>query len=285
LEEYLDDGDSMEAKKITAEKSEKELEMFEALGHKSVVVESKKHRVFVFIKAPPRAYSKPFMRFSTPYGVDGQGAWDTKLDMADSHNYMTEEMVDKLGFVRIDYGDYGRKMVKDLRVEIHGFTFLVDFFMIGYANEGEPSVIFVGDFLVTSKSKVDFRVGEMRIDLTMLEEERDMDALLLGLVENIEGVGKNLPFSSIAPQPIYHPLSQKQKEKIKEVLDKKYKEVEEPKPILDVLENYMTYRIKLDEVMMGRARLSNNEFSEEDKMRIIKHGLPKKMCDEHSVTG
>ncbi|GJW04382.1 ATP-dependent DNA helicase PIF1-like protein [Tanacetum coccineum] len=268
----LDDGDSMEAKKITAEKSEKELEMFKALGHKSVVVESKKHRVAVFIKAPPRAYSKPFMRFSTPYGVDGQGAWDAELDMVDSHNYMTEEMVDKLG---------------------------------------EPYVIFVGDFLVTSKSKVDFGVGEMRIDLTMLEEERDIDALLLGLVKNIEGVGnsneelvkigkasrnkghnvnkltppppikieENPPFSSIAPQPIYHPLSQKQKEKIKEVLDKKYKEVEEPKPILDVLENYMTYRIKLDEVMMGRARLSNNEFSEEDNMRIIEHGLPKKMCD------
>ncbi|GKB15169.1 chlorophyll A/B binding protein of LHCII type 1-like protein, partial [Tanacetum coccineum] len=50
----------------------------------------------------------------------------------------------------------------------------------------------------------------------------------------IEG---NSPLSS--PQPIYHPLSQKQKEKIKEVLDK----------------------------------------NEEDRMRIIEHGLPKKMCD------
>ncbi|GKB43646.1 hypothetical protein Tco_0888588 [Tanacetum coccineum] len=87
------------------------------------------------------------------------------------------------------------------------------------------------------------------------------------------------PLSSIAPQPIYHPLSQKQKEKIKEVFDKKYKELEEPKPILDVLENYMTYRMKLDDVMMGHARLSNNEFSKEDKTKIIEHGLPKKMCD------
>ncbi|GJR95655.1 hypothetical protein Tco_0267829 [Tanacetum coccineum] len=180
LEEYLDDGDSMEDKKITVEKSEKELEMFEALGHKSVVVESKKHRVVVFTKAPPRAYSKPFMRFSTPCGVDGQGAWDTELDMADSHNYMTKEMVYKLGFVRVDYEDYRRKVVKQVCVEIHGFTFLVDFVVIGYANEGEPSVIFDRDYLVTSKSKVDFGLGEMRIDLTMLEEERDMDSLLLG---------------------------------------------------------------------------------------------------------
>ncbi|GKB43647.1 hypothetical protein Tco_0888589 [Tanacetum coccineum] len=106
------------------------------------------------VKAPPRAYSKPFMRFSTPCGLDGQGAWDAELDMADSHNYMTKEMVDKL----------------------------VDFVVIGYANEGEPLVAFGRDFLVTSKSKVDFGVCEMRIDLTMPEEERDMDALLLGLV-------------------------------------------------------------------------------------------------------
>ncbi|GJV62855.1 hypothetical protein Tco_1473683 [Tanacetum coccineum] len=226
LEEYLDDGDLMEAKKITVEKR----------------------------------------------------AWDAELDMADSYNYMTEEIVDKLGFVRIDYGDYGRKMVKDVHVEIHGFTFLVDFVMIGYANEGEPSMIFGRDFLVTSKSKVDFGVGEMRIDLTMLEEERDMDALLLGLVENMEGVGSSngeLVKMGKASRNKGH----NQKEKIKKVLDKKYKELEEPKPILDVLENYMTYRKKLDEVMMGRAKLSNNEFSEEDKTRIIEHGLPNKMCD------
>nr|GEU68346.1 hypothetical protein [Tanacetum cinerariifolium] len=46
-----------------------------------------------------------------------------------------------------------------------------------------------------------------------------------------------------------------------------------------MLENYMTYRKKLDEVMMGRARLSSDEFGEEKKMRIVKHGLPNKMYD------
>ncbi|GJV67000.1 hypothetical protein Tco_1482509 [Tanacetum coccineum] len=189
LEEYLNDRDSLEAKKITIKKSEKELEMFEALGHKSVVVKSKKHRVVVFTKAPHHAYSKPFMRFSTPCGVDGHGAWDAELHMADSLNYMTKEMFDKLGFIRVDYGDYGRNMVKYVGVEIHGFTFLVDFVAIRYVNDGESSVLFGRDFFVTSKSKVDFRVGEMRIDLTLLEEERDMEALLLGLVENMEEVG------------------------------------------------------------------------------------------------
>nr|GFC68592.1 hypothetical protein [Tanacetum cinerariifolium] len=93
--------------------------------------------------APPQAYSKPFMRFFMPCGVDGQGAWDAELDMADSHNYMTEEMLDKLGFFRIDYG---------------------------YANEGEPSIVFGRDFLVTTNCKVDFVLGELWIDLTMLKE-------------------------------------------------------------------------------------------------------------------
>ncbi|GJV22180.1 hypothetical protein Tco_1371200 [Tanacetum coccineum] len=164
LEDFLDDGDSLEAKKVKVEKSEKELEMFKALEHKSVMVESKKHRVVVFTKAPLCAFSKPFMRFSMPCGVDGQGAWDAELDMADSHNYITEAMFDKLGFVRVDYG---------------------------YANKGEPLVIFGRDFLVTTKNKVDFGMGEMRIDLTVLEEEKDIDDLLVELVENMEGVGSS----------------------------------------------------------------------------------------------
>nr|GEU36875.1 hypothetical protein [Tanacetum cinerariifolium] len=41
----------------------------------------------------------------------------------------------------------------------------------------------------------------------------------------------------------------------------------------------MTYRKKLDEVMMGHARLISDEFDEEEKMRIVEHGLPKKMCN------
>nr|GEU91985.1 hypothetical protein [Tanacetum cinerariifolium] len=85
--------------------------------------------------------------------------------------------------------------------------------------------------------------------------------------------------STIAPpSPIYHPLTQK-KEKVKEVLDCKYKELEESKPILEVLENYTTYRKKLDEVLIGRARLNSDDYGEEVEMRIMAHGLPKKICD------
>ncbi|GJX44011.1 putative ribonuclease H-like domain-containing protein [Tanacetum coccineum] len=187
------------------------------------------------------------------------------------------EMFEALGnkrFVRVGYGDYGRKTMKEVHVEIHGFTFLVDFVVIGYANEGEPLVIFGRDFLATTKSKVDFCVGEIRIDLTMLEEERDVDALLVELVKNMEEVR-----SSNGKLVKIGKASWNKGHNVKEALDKKYQELEESKPILEVLENYITYRKKLDEVMMGRARLSNNEFGEEDKMRIVEHGLPKKMCD------
>nr|GEX13607.1 hypothetical protein [Tanacetum cinerariifolium] len=66
---------------------------------------------------------------------------------------------------------------------------------------------------------------------------------------------------------------------VKEALDHKYKEMEESKPILEVLNNYMTYQKMLHKVMMGRAKLSSEEYGEEEKMRIVEHGLPKKMCD------
>nr|GEY61052.1 hypothetical protein [Tanacetum cinerariifolium] len=131
--------------------------MFEDLEHKSVVVEVNKHKVVVFTKAPPKDYSEPFMRFSTPFIVDGQGAWDAELYLAYSDNYITKEMLGKLGFVRLNYGEYGRRMVKEACVEIHGFTFLVDFVVIDYADEGEPPVMFERDFLVTTKCKIGYQ--------------------------------------------------------------------------------------------------------------------------------
>nr|GEV04842.1 hypothetical protein [Tanacetum cinerariifolium] len=178
LEAYLDDGDSSETRMGMIEKS------FKALEYRSVIVELGKHKVVVFTKAPPRAYSEPFLRFSTPCGVDGQEAWDAKLDFAYSNNYIINEMLGKLGFVMLDYGNYGRRMMKEVRIEIHGFNFLVDFMVIDYANEG---------------------------DLPLCLQE-------------------------------------------------------------------MFWK-KLDEVMMGRARLENKEFGNKEKSRLIEHGFPKKLCD------
>ncbi|GJV08566.1 retrovirus-related pol polyprotein from transposon TNT 1-94 [Tanacetum coccineum] len=66
---------------------------------------------------------------------------------------------------------------------------------------------------------------------------------------------------------------------MKELLDIKYLELEESKPVLEVLENYVMYKNKLDEILIGKERLNKKEFSEEDKVGIIEHGFPKKMCD------
>ncbi|GJX54125.1 hypothetical protein Tco_0282494 [Tanacetum coccineum] len=196
---------------------------------------------------------------------------------------MTEEMLSKLGFTRLDYRDYGRKMVRDVRVEIHCFDFHVDFVVLEYGDEREPSVMFGRNFLVSTKIQVEFGLGEMRID-TMLKEDKDVDSLLATLVEDMVELGemssevvkigkasriKNYnvnkltpptppkieevsPPSSSTPQSFFHHLLPKQKEKILEALDRKYKELEEEKPILEVLDNYMVYRKKLDEVIMGR---------------------------------
>nr|GEW21968.1 hypothetical protein [Tanacetum cinerariifolium] len=262
----LSSSERGDARKLTVEKSKEELELFDALEYKSVFIKEGSHMVVMFKKASSRAYRKPFIRFSLPCDVDGQGAWDVELDMADSFNYIKEEKFEKLGFVRVDNENYEKKMVKEVRVEIHGFTFFVDLVMIGFANEGEPLVIFGRDFLVTSKSSVDFGIGEMRINLTMLEEMKDIDVMLDCLVEIMEEIEIPLISSIAPPSLIYHPLSQKQKEKVKEALDRKYKELEVSNPILEVLEKYMTYRKKIDEVMMGRDRLSSEEYSEEENV-------------------
>ncbi|GJX06221.1 hypothetical protein Tco_0194153 [Tanacetum coccineum] len=51
------------------------------------------------------------MRYSLPCKVDGQEAWDVELDLADSENYVTEKVLENMGFVRVNLSDYGRKMV------------------------------------------------------------------------------------------------------------------------------------------------------------------------------
>ncbi|GKB17516.1 hypothetical protein Tco_0851439 [Tanacetum coccineum] len=100
----------------------------------------------------------------------------------------------------------------------------------------------------------------MCIDLTMLAEENEFNAILEGLVEKVEEVGS---FNGELVKMGKASRNKSHNEKVKEALDRKYKELKESKPILEVLENYMTYRKKLDEVMMGRAILSSDEFGEE----------------------
>ncbi|GJU19151.1 DNA-directed DNA polymerase [Tanacetum coccineum] len=280
LENMLDDGDSTTKVEELIEVGT-ELEKADAMNtmvSKKKVMEKMKREVVVFTKAHSREYCEPFMRFSTPCGVDGNEACDAELNLAYCDNYIMEEMLNMIGFIRLDCGDCGRKMVKDVRVKIHGYDFHVDFVVLEYGNEREPSVVFGRNFLIATKSQVDFGLGETRIDITMLKEDRDVDTLLANLVEDMVEIRemssevvkigkanriKNYNVNKITPptlpkieeipppssstsQPIFYPLLPKQKDNILEALDRKYKELEEENPILEVVDNYMVYRKKMD---------------------------------------
>ncbi|GKA79885.1 ribonuclease H-like domain-containing protein [Tanacetum coccineum] len=186
LEECMDDGDS----KVT-----KEAKLFDALEHKSVVIED-------------LGCGAPTLRFG-------------KLHI--------EEVMGNIGFyASVKFFDQG-----------------ITFIMSGR------------DFLVTTKSQVNFGLGEIRMNLTKFKEG-------IEVIDLTEEVGSS---------------SEEKKEKIKEVLDIKYKELKESKPILEDLDNYVVYKKKLDEILISKERLNKKEFSEEEKVGIIEHGLPKKMSD------
>nr|GEX00842.1 hypothetical protein [Tanacetum cinerariifolium] len=247
--------------------------------------EKVKQEIVVFTKAPYREYCEPLMRFSTPCELEGNKAMDAELNMAYLDNYMSEDLLNDLGYVRLDYGEYGRKMVKDIRIGSNGYDVEDDFVVVDYE--------------------------EIKINVTMLKENKNVDALLEDLVKNIVEVkdasGEQVKMekanrlknynvnkltapappkieeipkpSSIPFQPIFSLTTTSTKKKILEALERKYQELTEKKPIVEVLENYMMYRKKLDELLMGRARLKNKDHTEEDRERILEKGLPKKMCD------
>ncbi|GJV08567.1 hypothetical protein Tco_1346223 [Tanacetum coccineum] len=123
LEECMDDGDLRVAK---------EAKLFDALEHKSVVIKVDNQKIAIFTKAPLRAFGEPFMRYSLPCKVDGKGAWDAELDLADSANYVTKKELENMGFVHVSLSNYSRKMVNDVNVEIHGVKFKADFVVLDY---------------------------------------------------------------------------------------------------------------------------------------------------------
>ncbi|GJZ48669.1 hypothetical protein Tco_0602501, partial [Tanacetum coccineum] len=82
---------------------------------------------------------------------------DAELDFADSANYVTEKVLDSMGFVH------------------------ADFVVLDYANEGEPSIMFGRKFLATTKSQVDFGLGKIKMNLTMFEEVNSVVDLLEGI--------------------------------------------------------------------------------------------------------
>ncbi|GJZ48180.1 hypothetical protein Tco_0602012 [Tanacetum coccineum] len=217
LEECMDDGDSKVAK---------EEKLFDALEHKSVVIEVDNQRIVIFTKAPLRAFGEPFM------------------------------------------SDYGRKMVNDVNVEIHGVKFKDDFVVLDYVNEGEPSIMFGRDFLTTTKSQVDFGLGEIRINLTKFKEG-------IEVIDLLEEVGS----------------SSEEVVKMGKANHNKSYNINKLTPyFLEARRNSINFHHctvtntpspnpkAKGENERGKERLNKKEFSGEDKVGIIEHGLPKKMC-------
>nr|GEV38968.1 hypothetical protein [Tanacetum cinerariifolium] len=60
-----------------------------------------------------------------------------------------------------------------------------DFVVVDYVNERKPSIVFGMSFLMTIKSQVDFRLGKIRINITMLRKNKDVDALFKNLLKNM----------------------------------------------------------------------------------------------------
>lgn len=203
--------------------------------------------------------------------------------------------------------------MKGVRVNIHGHIFKFDFVVVEYTNADEPEVIFGRDFLVTTKCTLDFALGELRINISDLEEGKGANEMLVDVCESMEKIkegrdeickmGKanrnktplnkltqpstqkekeNKSSSSKTPPnspKSSKPLTKEQKQAILENLEAKISELMEKKSVIEVLRNYMDYRKKLDGVMLAKSKLEDNSFDEVEERRIIENGLPKKMND------
>nr|GEV15062.1 hypothetical protein [Tanacetum cinerariifolium] len=91
------------------------------------------------------------------------------MDEGDSRVAKEVELFDAL-----EHNIVAIEMVNDVIVEIHEVKFKDDFVVLDYVNEEEPSILFGRDFLATTKSQVDFGLGEIRMNLTKFEQGIDV---------------------------------------------------------------------------------------------------------------
>ncbi|GJZ66347.1 RNA-directed DNA polymerase, eukaryota, reverse transcriptase zinc-binding domain protein [Tanacetum coccineum] len=177
------------------------------------------------------------------------------------HNsHMTIGLFEKLGNRKFDVDKYGRRIVTNAQIKIHGYKFRMDLVMDEYEGTIEPSMVFGRDFLLATKCTMNFGLGEMQINIGELEQ------MLKECGD--EGVEPLQPLSPI-----------KEAKTIKSIANK-FKELLEEKPIFHFLENYTYYKKMMDEVSIDKRRLEIKEkIKEEDVANIMEGGLPKKMDD------
>ncbi|GKD57683.1 hypothetical protein Tco_1291070, partial [Tanacetum coccineum] len=79
---------------------------------------------------------------------------------------------EKIGKRKFDVDKYGRRIVSNTQIEIHGYKFGMDLVVDEYKGTEEPSVVFGRDFLLATKCTLNFRLGETQINIGGLLEEK-----------------------------------------------------------------------------------------------------------------
>nr|GEV25890.1 hypothetical protein [Tanacetum cinerariifolium] len=204
-------------------------------------------------------------------------AWDVKRNLGQHNSHMTIVLFEKLGKRKFEVDKYGRRIVTNAQIEIHGYKFAMDLVVDEYEGTEEPSVVFGRDFLLATKCTLNFRLGNMQINIEHNPKEHNPPPPPTPTQE--EPNSPDSPLLALPNEPL-QPLSPMEEAKTIESMDMKYKELLEEKPIFHVLENYTYYRKMSDEVSMDKNILEmKEEIEEEDVAKIIEEVLPKKMDD------
>ncbi|GKF83210.1 hypothetical protein Tco_0244866, partial [Tanacetum coccineum] len=103
---------------------------------------------------------------------------------------MTIELFEKIGKRKFDVDKYGRRIVSNTQIEIHGYKFGMDLVVDEYKGTEEPSVVFGRDFLLATKCTLNFRLGETQINIGRLQDDKDVDWLFKQMLKECgdEGV-------------------------------------------------------------------------------------------------
>ncbi|GJS66652.1 putative ribonuclease H-like domain-containing protein [Tanacetum coccineum] len=238
LAKCMDDGDSRVAK---------EAKLFDALEHKSVVIEVDNKNYNLYQGATFGPFGGTILRYLYHAKLIGKGAWDAELlTLAIREILCYGKVLENMGFVH------------RVRMNLPNLKRGID-------------VIDLLEEEVEAPSEAVSRWG--KANATKAININNSLALFLDARRH------STNFHHFHHKR-YKSLTPKQREKWKEVIKTlKYTSARRTRAILEVLENYVMYKKKLDEILIGKERLNKKEFSEEDKVGIIEHGLPKKMCD------
>ena len=114
-----------------------------------------------------------YMKFITPCHVENIYTNDVVADLDYSRNYVSKELMKRLG-LGFEERENGSKIInKKLLVQMNVDVFLVEFYVNPSDDEWVPSVIFGRPFLVLAKGTVDFAKGILTIyqKTTTIEEK------------------------------------------------------------------------------------------------------------------